>query len=270
MGRAETTAGVGSKELSEKPLKDVDLILSSVRKEALRLGMKEGSLGPINGHDLLYFEGGDGASKILITAGIHGPEIGGPWSIHSYLSSLDKLPSGVQLTIFPAVNPTGIDEVSRKNRWGQAPNAGFVVGSRESPSKEGKLILAAKNFLSERAKDGHLALHEDYNLRDRFYMYANEKGYPGAFSEAMVNAGRRHFRPSEDGYCPNEDRPKAKVFSGIIFQDHDGSLEDMLFHMGSRHTAATETPQKAPLEARLRCGVDFIETFIRTSLGEKS
>lgn len=255
------------KDAVEEPFKKHGVLMAVLRKQTGRLGMRERLLGSDGENGISYFEGGKGPANLTISAGCHGPEIAGPWGIVKYLSSLDALPVGVRLTIIPTVSPTAFRQQSRTNKWGQATNAGYVVGTKERLSREGQLLSSAKDFLAERGKDGHLSLHEEFGLKDKFYIYTFEKG--NLLADALRAVGLKYYAIPKDNTVPDRLESKKQAVGGVIKDDHDGSIEDMMWHLGARHSAVVETPQLSHLEGRINCQAEMIKAFIDVSCLKK-
>ena len=67
----------------------------------------------------------DGAPEVYISTGVHGDEPAGPMAVLELLQR-KSLPETINLTLFPLVNPRGLEAGTRENADGS------FVGSHES------------------------------------------------------------------------------------------------------------------------------------------
>jgi len=207
--------------------------------------------------------------KILIAAGFHGEEQAGPWGIIEFLRTpSNKLMKKANVSFLPLINPTGFSKGRRENDWMEIPNTGYLHKKDfpgEKLSKEDKILMKNINLLVKIAKDGFVSLHEDSAMK-KCYIYTFEKSEkPEKFSSILIKTNNKFFK-----ICPNtiisEGGMKQKVTEGIIFNCHDGSFEDKLFHKGVPRTACTETPGLANINKRIQANAAIIKSFIKFSI----
>ena len=193
--------------------------------------------------------------NILIAAGFHGEEPAGVLAINEFIGTN----SNVSASFLPLVNPTGFYSNHRYNDYGQNPNNGWchTESGIQELSYEGEMIQSNIGLIKSLAIDGFISLHEDCD-ETKFYLYTFEhSNEPGDFSNTLRNAELKHF-----DHLPDSILAGAQVKNGIIFNEHDGSFEDYLFHEGIQKTACTETPGQLPIEKRVKANIDIIKTFI--------
>lgn len=219
-----------------------------------------------SGDDILMFQkpAPPGSPAVLVAAGFHGEEPGGPLGILRLLETApDDCFNGVVLSLIPILNPTGHRANQRRNQWGENPNDGFCHPDidPDPPSKEGRILLNNLSLLRQCSKDAFLSLHEDGFLTGHLYAYgAHPIGVANALLAEMVSLGITHDQTiSENG---------AHLHSGMSLNHHDGSLEDRLYHEGSIVCLCTETPRLAPLDARAETNDRIIRAllnYVKTS-----
>jgi hypothetical protein len=219
------------------------------------------ALGRIGDEPLLLLcagTGGPDTPGLLVASGFHGEEPAGPWGVLEFLDSAPRgLLSRVRLTVLPLVNVTGFRAGTRFNAFGENPNRGYLGLAGESPSHEGRILLANCELLVEAARDGLLSCHEDL-LLSHGYIYSCERSdAPGPFSSSLLAANAAHFPLHPDGIidgCP--------VAGGIIFNHYDGSFESWLMQQGVARAACVETPGQQPIGQRIAAQRAMIEAFL--------
>ena len=164
--------------------------------------------------------------------------------------------SRAQLSVLPLVNVTAFRVGTRFNAFGENPNRGYLGLPGESPSHEGRLLLAHCEFLQEAARDGLLTCHEDV-LLSHGYIYSCEHAVAsGAFSQGLLAVTAAYFPLHPDGAvdgCP--------VSGGIVLNRYDGSFESWLMRKGAARMACVETPGQHLIEQRIAAQRAMIETF---------
>jgi predicted deacylase len=182
---------------------------------------------------------------VLVAAGFHGEEPGGPLGILRLLETApDPCFDGIALSLIPILNPTGHRIGQRRNQWNENPNDGFCHPDLDPtpPSKEGRILLANLPLLKQCSKDAFLSLHEDGFPTGHAYAYgARPTGACSALLAEMRPFGITASMRLEDG---------AMLCDGMSLNHHDGSFEDRLFHEGTALCVCTETPRIAALELR--------------------
>jgi len=248
---------------------DYDLLMSRLKKITDELGFKSRELGKTNKYPIQLFHSSKSGPNILIVSGMHGEEQACPWALLRYLETRPNL--NCNLSFIPIVNPTGFVNDSRKNADGEVPNRGYVHQDderyidknekvEEKPTKEDKILIDHLGSLKKAGLDGFLALHED-DENDQYYVFAYGKKIDNGMTNALKNAGGESFGIVKKDDTPT-DTSEAETKDGVVKNDHDGSLEDALFHMGVKHSYCSETPQGEDMEERIRANVAVIEAFI--------
>ena len=234
---------------------------SRLETAAAHRGFDSTTLGTIGGEPLLMLRTGSTkprAPRLMLASGFHGEEPAGPWAVLDFLETAPReFLAGVQLTVLPLVNATGFRAGTRFNAFGENPNRGYLGLPGESPSQEGRQLLAHGELLLDAARDGLLTCHEDV-LLSQCYIYSNERtAAPTAFSDALIGANSAFFPVHPDGTvdgCP--------VAGGIVFNHYDGSFESWLMERGAARIACVETPGQQPIGRRIAAQRAMIEAFI--------
>jgi len=243
--------------------RDVGALTGSIRQQAVSKGFRLHVLGTVGSDELLMLDSAreQEGPHLLIAAGFHGEESAGPWGVLSFLERVrPQAMAGINLSIIPIVNPSGLRAGRRQNDWGENPNSGFCHPEldRDPPSREGRILLDNLAALVARGQDGFLSLHEDID-QERFYCYTFEPGAePGPFSNMLRDTGCRCFGAVPD--CADPDI--GQVRNGIIYRHCDGSFEDRLFHEGVPRTACTETPGKRQFTSRVDANRAIVNSFV--------
>lgn len=130
---------------------------------------------------LLCAEFGDPAApRAHITAGVHGDEPAGPWSLLSIVES-GLLDQRFAYRLWPCTNPSGYRAGTRFNAEGKDINRSF---SSDASTPESEAIMA-KNAESRFAVS--LDLHEDFEA-DGFYCYEPLLDGDAPLSRAILDA----------------------------------------------------------------------------------
>jgi hypothetical protein len=212
--------------------------------------------------------------KILVLAGFHGEEIGGPYAILRWLKECDlKVLKDIDVSLIPIVNPGGFAKGTRYGGTGGPNNCGFchqeVEGNELKP--EGIILRDNIDILRSMAKDGYLSLHEDIDER-RCYVYRYEEvDEPSHIVVEMKKLLCKHFKTiKKEGVEVDTGLrgKKAQVIEGIVHNHCDGSFDDWLMHLGVPRVIVTETPGKAQIKRRVIAGVEAINRFIQIVLEE--
>lgn len=212
-----------------------------------------------SGDDILLFQkpAPPGSPSVLVLAGCHGEEPGGPLGILRLLETApDTWLEGTTLSLVPILNPTGHRVGQRHNQWGENPNDGFCHPDLDPtfPSKEGRILLANLSLLKQCSKDAFLSLHEDGLPTGHIYAYGvRPVSAANALLTEMTSFGVTPDHIMEDG---------ANLCGGMSINHHDGSFEDRMFHEGSAICLCTETPRTANLDVRADVNARFIHTLL--------
>lgn len=230
-----------------------------------------------------------GKNWLLITAGFHGEEPAGPFTLREHFEEIVDFARSldVGLRVFPCINPSGFEHRRRYNSSGERPNNDFLryevspgtwlgelaTGQRflrhalftEGP-KETRALCAALERVPNPA--AALDLHQDNHL-----------AWPATY--AYVFGGVEHYLP-----LVRASSKHAKVAARVavdehhktdqygLLHHHDGSVTDYFLRRGVRFTAALETTTRTPLDACHRVNLIWIKGFIelaaRGNAGERS
>ena len=213
-----------------------------------------------------------GRPRVIITAGIHGDENGGPLTMLSHGQYLADyaLAHGIGLTIYPCVNPSGIIHEERYNLSGEKDNNGLFhyvlpdgtereqvtdqevksarVVWKPSQAKEMKLLLADLEALPEKPV-AFLDLHQDGMVPRKgqvWYAYIFER------TKALIRLAARASRvlpPYQGGMVRVMDEgPGVPVDQYGFAITHDGTLTDMCWHQGVPNVVCLETGCYAPFD----------------------
>ena len=194
---------------------------------------------------------------LMIMAGCHGEEPAPSLAIfknYKLLSEVAKK-SGVNLVLYPLVNPWGFDRNKRLNREGLNCNRNWIhKGSNNIVASEVEVITKdIKNYTPLIFAN----IHEDDGTKKEFYIFSfgNKK-----YNSPLIKVGRKYFPILKDGKYND-----IKVKNGVVYNHHDGSAEDFMFHRGCKFSCCTETPSFQSLSKRIKCNTDLILKLIELS-----
>jgi predicted deacylase len=235
-------------------MKIYDELIKILNKNYKKNTIEISKIGKIEDYSIFWIEKPHEMARAsgLIVAGFHGDEPAPCMAVIEFIEKLlkNEINTDCNISIIPIVNPTGLELRKRYNKWGQDPNRGFIHDF-DNISIEGEII---KNHLLNYHKkfDAMISLHEDID-ETKFYLYTFEnQAKPGEFSYILRDAGAEFFAIKNDQFCEE----------GIIFNEHDGSFEDFMFHLGVHFTACTETPGKFDIDLRIKANIRLIKSFI--------
>jgi len=213
-----------------------------------------------SGDEILAFQrpAPPGAPAVLVAAGFHGEEPGGPLGIlHMLETAADPWLDGISLSIIPVLNPTGLRVAQRRNQWGENPNDGFCHPDIDPtpPSKEGRILLENLSLLKQMSGDLFLSLHEDGFPTAHAYAYgARPVSAANAALAEMVTFGITQDRTISEN--------SAQLHGGLSLNHHDGSFEDRLHHEGVPICLVTETPRGANINVRAEVNDRIIRALL--------
>ena len=211
--------------------------------------------------------------KVLIIAGFHGEEVGGPWSILKWLKEADsKVFEKYDISLIPIVNSYGFARNKRYGSSGMKTNAGFVHTGQEHEtakddvlSPEGEILTRNIDILRPLAQDGVLSMHEDNTCKE-YYLYAYEHGKkPGKFTKKLLKELSKFFRKPYNGIAfvePSNTGFGPPCVNGLVYNFRDTTFEDWMFHLGVPKVAVIETPGKYKLKRRVEAGGAMIQKFL--------
>ncbi|HLT40943.1 MAG TPA: hypothetical protein VK034_31915 [Enhygromyxa sp.] len=212
-----------------------------------------------------------------ITAGFHGDEPAGSLTLLEHLPEIvaHAAHKDVGLRIYPNINPSGFDAVTRYNQSGERPNNDFLryelepgrwVGElRPGDSfvrwqlfvdgpKETKALRS--DLVAQPPPHAALDIHQDpYTDAALTYAYVFE---PTAAYEPLIRASEQHLAIGRELDVDDHHRTDG---SGLVVA-HDGSVTDYFFRRGVPYCAALETTTRAPLSACHRVNLIWIHGFI--------
>ena len=122
---------------AERKPNDISQFARKLAQLAERHELVVESLGEVGGYSipLVTARRPVRGPRLLVAAGFHGEEPGGPWGVIRFLDRVSaKFLSQVNLSFLPLVNPTGFCRGRRENDWGEDPNRGFCAAG-SGPAK---------------------------------------------------------------------------------------------------------------------------------------
>lgn len=227
-----------------------------LKEAAMRAGFTYATYGEIGDISLpvLTRHHGDGAPEVYISTGVHGDEPAGPMAVLELLRK-KALPETVNLTLFPMVNPRGLEAGTRENPEGIDLNRDYGT---EPKAYETTTQL---QWIGQRQFDLTLCLHEDYDGQG-FYVYAHSVDKEGPdFAQIAIDAANPFT--GVDGRTEIDEMPakNGKMFPPIDVVDPKRSdLPEalrLLFRHGAKVSVTTETPSCQPITNRVdaQCAV---------------
>ncbi len=206
----------------------------------------------------------DDAPEVYISAGVHGDEPAGPMAVLDLLRR-KALPDSINLTLFPLVNPQGLEAGTRENAHGIDLNRDYGT---KPLAYETQTQL---EWIGDRQFDLTLCLHEDYD-GEGFYVYAHstDKNSPD-YAQIAIEAARPFT--GIDGRTEIDEMPakNGKMFPPVDVvnpkrQDLPEALR-LLFHHGARVSVTTETPSCQPITSRIQAQCAVVMAVIEACLG---
>lgn len=212
----------------------------------------------VDGYKLYYLVLNEDTDQktICFSAGIHGDEIAGPWSVLKFLENIPKIRTGLRVLILPLANPYGFEMLSRHNAGKQDINRRYCDEKLSGEAKAIYDVITAHDvsFLH--------TLHE-WAAADGFYMYSSNKKQEKILS-ALPKMAEKHFKVLTDTTINGE-----KVNKGIIWHPKDGytdmrskcTLENKAWSDGISYIT-TETPSKADLGKRINLTIKIMNYIL--------
>jgi len=188
--------------------------------------------------------------SVVFSAGIHGYEIAGPWTIINFLKQYDpqKYPN-IQVIIFPVASPTAFDKRKRYNYLDKELNGLFC---QKKLFGENRILFQA--LKSKKVFFFH-ALHEDVDGYS-FYLYNFENKEEKIYRD-LIKLAVKHFPINKSKKIYND-----PAVNGLIINRSDGSFEDRMFRDGTPYSMCTETPGKQSLKKRISLSVAIMNKVI--------
>jgi hypothetical protein len=196
---------------------------------------------------------GDGI-PIGLVAGIHGDEADGVWAAVEFARRFARSPElrrSYRLTVYPCVNPTGFERMTRENAAGRDLNREFFRGSDQPEVRVLERELKTQSFT------GLISGHSDY---ESFGIYAYATG--AVLSErlakpALVQASSVipiNTDPVIDGH---------QAQYGIINEKFPGSLGPLTGGDSEPFDIVMETPNLFSLRKRVEAQAVAFETILQ-------
>ncbi len=209
--------------------------------------------GRAHGHELVRLDSPPGGLPICLVAGIHGDEADGVLAaleLARRFARSRELTASYTLTIFPCINPTGYEQMTRENAAGKDLNREFFRDSREVEVRMMERELKAHSFT------GLISGHSDY---ESFGIYAYATG--AVLSErlakpALVQASSVipiNLEPVIDGHPAQY---------GIINEKFPGSLGPLTKGESEPFDIVIETPNLFALRKRVEAQAVAFETIL--------
>ncbi|MFH0854608.1 MAG: succinylglutamate desuccinylase/aspartoacylase family protein [bacterium] len=191
-----------------------------------------------------------GRKVVVFSAGIHGDEIAGPWSIIDFLKQYDfQSYPNIKIIIFPVDSPTAFNERKRYNYLNKELNGLFC---RKKLSHENRILF---NELKNENVFFFHALHGDIDEYS-FYLYNFENKEEKIYRELIILA-EKYFSINKSQKIYND-----QAINGLIINRQDGSFEDRMFREGAPYSMCTESPEKQPLKTTVSLNVDLMNKVI--------
>jgi len=237
----------------------------------------------INKKDRIFF----------ISAGIHGNEVSGPITILKHLQRIYDYAkkSGLKLIIYPLLNPSGFEinyryNIDRdKGVFGNNDfiryelEGGRIVDDLRDKNEFKKWYWSSdKRFnirLPEEVKLAHgllkkeplkqvvaaLDLHQDYITSTRVtatyaYAFGNLKKYAKIVDKLRKTIPVFENKLIGAGYSVSNPEDYLRSDKNGIINRHDGSITDLLYRLGAKHSITVETTGRTPIE--VACMVNLV------------
>lgn len=191
-----------------------------------------------------------GRKVVVFSAGIHGDEIAGPWSIIDFLKQYDfqRYPN-IKIIIFPVASPTAFDKRKRYNYLNKELNGLFC---RKRLTHENRILF--NELKNEKVFFFH-ALHGDID-EFSFYLYNFENQEERIYRD-LIKLAEKYFPINISQKIYND-----PAINGLIINRPDGSFEDRMFQEGTLYSMCTESPEKQPLNKTVALNVDLMNKVI--------
>ncbi len=195
-----------------------------------------------------------GLCRICLAAGVHGDEAAGVEAVVRFLENRPNL-NGINLSVFPCLNPAGYDHGIRENGDGIDLNRQF---DRRNPPRE---ILLIRNAVAGCRYDFFICCHDDAEAKG-FYLYEARRGRRPGFGLSIVSAIRQ--------MAPIDQRPRIDGRinrNGILIPTNwhrrkaRWSMALYLYKFGTPHCLIFESPASLPFEQKVRVHVKALEHF---------
>lgn len=193
---------------------------------------------------------------LVIMAGCHGEEPAPVIAIFKnykiFKQMADK--AKINLVIYPLINPWGFDNQKRFNKQNINTNRKNWIHYKTKKANEVNAIFSDIKKLKPKI---FANLHEDDTTKKEFYIYSfGERKY----EKSLIKTGKKYFPIHHNSFIKDEN---AFLKNGSIYNKHDGSAEDFMFHRGCKFSCCTETSSLQKLSKRIQCNKDLVLTLIK-------
>ncbi len=194
---------------------------------------------------------------LYLSAGIHGDE---PAAVQGLLEWAEKnvqLLRGRPVTIFPCLNPWGLDSNRREDAEGRDLNRSF-----DRPAIP--VIGAMLELLSERKFAVAVSLHEDFDANGvyAYELVRRAEGVGDDLLERVEDVIPRH-RGEVDGRIPRHGVMRRTRGLMRIVEEIGGVPESIYLFLNGARTALTfETPSEYSLYRRVQCHIRFLDGVV--------
>jgi hypothetical protein len=201
-------------------------------------------VGPVAGHEPI---------RLGLFAGVHGDEPAGCHALVRFLTALAAEPgraAGYDLSVYPVVNPTGLEDRTRTNRAGRDLNREFW---RHTAQPE---VIIVEDELRAGRFDGLVTLHAD-DTCEGLYGYSHGRTLDEMLLKPALTAAEcvlpRDGRDRIDGFVARE---------GVICECFQGILAPPPESKPQPFNLIFETPGLAPPEQQVVAGVAALDTIL--------
>lgn len=241
--------------------------------------------------ELVAIHSGESASPkdVIITAGFHGEEQAGPITMMKKTREILDYAAerGVNISLYPCVNPSGFQDVRRYNRGYESPNNAFLeyevrpgVWIGELPP--GIAFRRVRPFhgmpretkaLYERVKNeeplAFLDLHQDFEFsasRTYAYIFGSRAIYV-----PIIEATRKWVEIITDMVVDNGSYSHVKVATDAygLTEFNDGSIIDYFWRSGTDYVATVETSTTTPMDDAVEVNMVWVKAMIDLAAKKK-
>ena len=260
---------------SKKPNFNFPKYIERLRELMPRHRFVERTLGHIGEHPIVVYtrkafdpatkEAVEASASVMLSAGVHGDEPAPPLAI-ARMASEGLFRNDVDWTIFPALNPAGLEHGTRENADGIDLNRDY----RSKLTYEVRIHTQyIENLLEGTPLDLALCLHEDYESTG-FYIYRVDQTEAATDICTHMLARASEYMSIE----PSEEIDGLPAKNGIInpvevYPETLESREDLpeaayLYRDYAKRSYTTETPSSAYIETRISAQVAAILSAVET------
>ena len=242
-------------------------------------------------------EGMEEGPILIVTAGFHGNEIAGPLTLKNCLFGMlvAAQRNGLNLIVYPCMNPWGFEHFERYNAWNESPNNDFLRYIMPDATLNGDLGGDKSKAVSwgwvdevdptvRLARESHIMLREVRSLplervvgfidlhQDRFpssyqhkpatyaYVFGDRSRYSAIIREVQkivpVLSCQEITAGQEEGV------PGPVTDSNGFLTRHDGTLQDAMDNLGVSTAVTVETTGATSLADAIKANITWIKGMI--------